>query len=197
MSLHVQAVQSDSTLPESVDVVVIGGGIIGVATAYELARQGHSVALIEKGRIAAEQSSRNWGWCRQQHRDPRELPLIKYSLQRWGELSAEIGTDVSFRRTGLTYVTTSATDLAAWENWNDVAKEYGIDSRMLGSAEASSLSSGATGQWIGGQPAHRMAGQSRPSLFQCWPTQRAGWVSRFIKLVPPVGWKPRQERCRR
>ncbi|MEM9359426.1 MAG: FAD-binding oxidoreductase, partial [Pseudomonadota bacterium] len=48
----------------AVDVVVIGGGIAGVSTAYFLAQQGISVMVCEKGRIAGEQSSRNWGWIR-------------------------------------------------------------------------------------------------------------------------------------
>ena len=56
--------QSTAELPESADIVVIGGGIIGACAAYFLARDGLKVALLEKGRIGAEQSSRNWGWCR-------------------------------------------------------------------------------------------------------------------------------------
>ena len=65
MSAPVQAVQNSTEFPEAVDVVVIGAGIVGVSTAYELARRGISVALLEKGFVGAEQSSRNWGWCRQ------------------------------------------------------------------------------------------------------------------------------------
>ena len=57
--------------PTSADVVVIGGGIVGCATAYYLSRNGISVALCEKGRVAGEQSSRNWGWVRQQGRDSK------------------------------------------------------------------------------------------------------------------------------
>ena len=53
---------SETPLPEKVDVVVIGAGIIGASTAYYLAKRGISVALCEKGRIAGEQSSRNWGF---------------------------------------------------------------------------------------------------------------------------------------
>ncbi|TIU17419.1 MAG: FAD-binding oxidoreductase, partial [Mesorhizobium sp.] len=59
-------IDSSPSLPREADVVVIGGGVVGVFTAYYLARRGVSVALLEKGRVAAEQSSRNWGWCRQQ-----------------------------------------------------------------------------------------------------------------------------------
>ena len=56
---------SDS-LPDAVDVAVIGAGVIGTSTAWFLAKRGAKVALLEKGRVAGEQSSRNWGWVRQQ-----------------------------------------------------------------------------------------------------------------------------------
>src|SRR5690242_17791066 len=59
--------QTSSQLPSHADVVVIGAGIIGVFAAYYMARRGLSVAVVEKGHVGAEQSSRNWGWCRQQN----------------------------------------------------------------------------------------------------------------------------------
>ena len=74
MAPPVDRVLSDTVIPPATRVVVIGGGIIGVCTAFFLARKGIPVVLCEKGRIAAEQSSRNWGWCRKMGRDPRELP---------------------------------------------------------------------------------------------------------------------------
>ena len=70
-------------IPSSADVVIVGGGIVGVSTAYFLARKGVSVALFEKGHIAGEQSGRNWGWVRQQGRSPVELPLMIQSLGVW------------------------------------------------------------------------------------------------------------------
>ena len=60
MSPTIHHISSDETLPKSADVVVIGGGIVGVSAAYFLARRGLSVALIEKGYVGCEQSSRNW-----------------------------------------------------------------------------------------------------------------------------------------
>src|SRR5215813_13209812 len=69
MSPPVNTVKSDERLPATVDVVVVGGGIIGCLSAYYLGLKRLSVAVIEKGYIACEQSSRNWGWCRQTGRD--------------------------------------------------------------------------------------------------------------------------------
>ncbi|MGY3274762.1 glycine/D-amino acid oxidase-like deaminating enzyme [Bradyrhizobium sp. S3.7.6] len=66
MSPPLTRINSDERLPAQVDVVVIGGGVIGVSAAYHLAKKGLSVALVEKGHVGGEQSSRNWGWCRQQ-----------------------------------------------------------------------------------------------------------------------------------
>ncbi|MEO7188909.1 MAG: FAD-binding oxidoreductase, partial [Sphingomicrobium sp.] len=69
----------------------MGGGIIGSFTAYYLAKRGLKVALVEKGVVGGEQSSRNWGWCRQQNRDARELPMATRSLDLWDRFSAETG----------------------------------------------------------------------------------------------------------
>ena len=61
MGPYVDSVTSDEVLPASSAVVVIGGGIIGVSAAFALASQGIPVVLCEKGYVACEQSSRNWG----------------------------------------------------------------------------------------------------------------------------------------
>ncbi len=118
-------------LPDAVDVAIIGGGIVGCSTAYYLARNGISVALFEKGRIAGEQSGRNWGWVRQQGRSPVELPLMMQSLQLWKELHAQLGEDVGFRQGGSLYLAEDRKQLAALEEWLVVAREHGLDTRML------------------------------------------------------------------
>ena len=150
MSPPVARIRSDETLPAAADVVVIGGGIAGSAAAYELAKKGHSVALLEKGNIAGEQSSRNWGWCRQQNRDLRELPLVQRSIEMWNGLNQELGAETGFRRTGLLYVTTKKADLDQWANWAERARDYQMHSRMLTAAEAKAMTPGSTETWIGG-----------------------------------------------
>ena len=96
-----QPFAAPESIPGQADVVIIGGGIIGVSTAWFLARQGVNVVLCEKGHIAGEQSSRNWGWVRQQLRDTREMPMIVESLRIWRTLAEETGEDVGFREQGV------------------------------------------------------------------------------------------------
>ncbi|TJW67367.1 MAG: FAD-binding oxidoreductase, partial [Mesorhizobium sp.] len=150
MRAPLQQIETSGKLPQAADVVVIGGGIVGVFAAYYLARRGMKVALVEKGRIGAEQSSRNWGWCRQQNRDARELPMATRSLDLWGSFAAATGEDTGFRRCGLLYLSNDEAELAGWARWRDFARTAGVTTHMLDSAEASERG-GATGRtWKGG-----------------------------------------------
>ena len=125
---------SDS-LPGAVDVVVIGGGIAGVASALYMRAEGLSVALIEKGRIGCEQSSRNWGWVRQHGRDEDELPVMKEANRLWGELDGRMKGAAGFKRCGILYLASSEKALAAREVWLDVAKRHQVKTRVLSARE--------------------------------------------------------------
>lgn len=150
MSPPVRPVESNHDWPSQTDVVVLGGGMAGVAAAYELARRGTAVVLVEKGVIAGEQSSRNWGWCRQQNRDARELPLASLAMRIWDTLNAELGEETGFRRCGLVYATTAQSDLDTWEKWGTSARTSGVDTRMLTSAQTAALLPGNCRTWLGG-----------------------------------------------
>ena len=143
-------IETHGDFPEQADCVVIGGGIVGVSAAYWLARAGQRVVLLEKGRIGAEQSSRNWGWCRQQNRDARELPLSTRSLRLWEEMSADIGADLGFRRCGLLYLSNDATELDGWARWGQFARGEGVDTRMLSAREATERGLATGKAWRGG-----------------------------------------------
>ncbi|MEC8888518.1 MAG: FAD-binding oxidoreductase [Pseudomonadota bacterium] len=146
----VDPVPSDQQLPKSTEVAIIGGGIIGVSAALTLAERGIPVALFEKGHIAGEQSSRNWGWCRQQGRDPRELPLIIESLALWRKIHQRTRCDVGFRQCGILYLANTAKDVADREAWLQHGLAYGVESRMVSSKEISELLPGSNEQWAGG-----------------------------------------------
>jgi glycine/D-amino acid oxidase-like deaminating enzyme len=136
MAPRVDPVASDEALPARADVVVIGGGVIGASAALFLAQKGVSVALCEKGHIAGEQSSRNWGWCRKMVRDPRELPLIIESLRLWERMNATVEGETGFRTCGIMYLSESEDELARLEGWLEHARQYQLDTHVITGAEA-------------------------------------------------------------
>ena len=119
--------------PDAADVVVVGGGVIGVCTALFLARKGRRVVLCEKGRIAGEQSSRNWGWIRQQGRDPDELPIMVEANALWRELASQTNVDIGLVQSGVTYLAHSAAEMEEYAAWMPYAVEQGVDSVLLDS----------------------------------------------------------------
>ncbi len=138
------------SIPASADVVIIGGGIVGVSTAWFLAKQGVNVVLCEKGHIAGEQSGRNWGWLRQQCRDAREMPMVVESMKIWRGLADEIGEDVGYHETGCLYAATDDDELDDYVAWLPTAKAFGLDTRILTGEEVAKLARGASVTWKGG-----------------------------------------------
>ena len=137
-----------SALPGAVDVAIVGGGIVGCSAAYFLARAGVRVALFEKGRIAGEQSGRNWGWVRQQGRSPVELPMMMRSLRLWIDLREELG-DVGFVQGGSLYLAGDDRQLAELEQWLETARQHGLDTRLLGARELAAVLRTDTPRWRG------------------------------------------------
>ena len=169
-------IESSPSLPREADVVVIGGGVVGVFTAYYLARRGVSVALLEKGRVAAEQSSRNWGWCRQQNRDARELPMATKSLDLWEKVAQETGEDTGFRRCGLLYLSQDENELAGWAKWRDFARTVGVTTHMLSAEEATERGTPTGRKWKGGvfSPTDGTADPSK-AVPGCRAWDHGGW----------------------
>ena len=167
-------------LPPACDVVIIGGGVIGVMTAWFLAERGIKVVICEKGRIAGEQSSRNWGWIRQQGRDPAELPIMVESLRIWKTLAQEMGEGLGFRQTGVMYLANTARDMAGFEAWLPHARAHGVDTRLMTRAEVATTLRGAAAPWPG---ALFTASDARAEPWVAVPLLATGAVARGVTIV--------------
>ena len=100
----IQSVDTSADYPNETTVVVIGGGIVGLVAALNLAERNIPVVVLEKGRIAAEQSSRNLGWIRKTLRSAKDMPLAKHAEQFWTEVPQRTGMSVGYRQAGIMYV---------------------------------------------------------------------------------------------
>ena len=131
------------------DVVIIGAGVAGIMTAWQLARKGVSVIVCEKGRVAGEQSSRNWGYIRKQGRDPREIPAIIESLRIWEHIEEDLGEDIGWHQGGSIYLAETDADLAYYEDWLGHARPFQLDSRILSPDEVDAQIGGEGRRWKG------------------------------------------------
>jgi glycine/D-amino acid oxidase-like deaminating enzyme len=137
-------------LPGQVDVVVIGGGIIGISTAWYLLQHGLSVLVCDKGRVAGEQSSRNWGWVRVTVRDPDEVPVAMDSRRCWDEISKSLDEDIGFRQQGVLLLADNDAEMAEYEEWMKVAADHGVDTRLLSHSDIAKHIDLPGARWRGG-----------------------------------------------
>jgi glycine/D-amino acid oxidase-like deaminating enzyme len=135
-------------LPQRCDAVVVGGGVPGLSSAYELARRGLSVVLVESGHVGGRQSGRNLGFVRQQGRAPAELPMMMAANQRWQGLSHELGADVEWRMGGNLRLTNDPELASRYERWVADAASLGLDSRVVSNAEVESILPGVNEKWL-------------------------------------------------
>src|SRR4029453_16757185 len=113
------------------DVVVVGAGIVGCATAYFLARRGARVVVIERGPVPGEQSRKNWGFVRQQGRDPLELALVVEANRLWQGLEGELNADIEWVQGGNLALAADESRMARFETWLPLAREFGLPTRLL------------------------------------------------------------------
>jgi sarcosine oxidase subunit beta len=121
------------------DFIVIGGGIAGSSIAYRLAEKGHSVIVLEKGRVGEEASGRNAGGVRQTGRDPEELPLAMEAIKLWADMKDELDCDVGYRRGGNLYYAHKEEKLEAMRKIVQRENKLGMDTEMLSPEETRRL----------------------------------------------------------
>ncbi|MFQ5873943.1 MAG: NAD(P)/FAD-dependent oxidoreductase [Dehalococcoidia bacterium] len=137
-------------MEKQAEVVVIGGGIAGCATAYYLAKRNSKVILVEKGEVGDEQSGRAWGFVRQQGRSPSEIPSMVACNEMWRTLSEELNADIEWVQGGNLALSYDEKRMEELRKWTKVGKEFGLDTRLLSREEVKELIPGMEGSWVGG-----------------------------------------------
>lgn len=137
-------------LPEAVDVAIIGAGVIGISTAWFLRERGLSVLVCDKGVVAGEQSSRNWGWVRVTWRDPAEVPIAIDSLKCWEHITSQLDEDVGFQRAGILGLASSEAEMAEMTEWREFAKSHGLEMEQFGADKVQDYIRVPSANWLGG-----------------------------------------------
>ncbi len=130
-------------------MVIIGGGIIGVMTGWQLVQKGVRAVVVEKGRVAGEQTSRNWGWIRQQGRHASEIPIMAEANRLWRAMAKQTNEDIGLRQAGVTYLAKDAAEMARYETWMNSAAAHDIDTRLLSGAEVAQALPGLSRSYPG------------------------------------------------
>ncbi len=149
MTKTIERFTTQGTLPKSTQVVIIGGGIVGVSAALTLAERNIPVVLIEKGHVAGEQSSRNLGWIRKTSRVAEDVPLSLAADKLWQQMPERIGRRVGYQQAGIMFVARSEAQMQAHESWLESVKALELDSQLLSTREVSALVPGGKTDWAG------------------------------------------------
>ncbi|MDR1788663.1 MAG: FAD-binding oxidoreductase [Treponema sp.] len=125
-------------MPDTQDVLIVGGGIIGASCAYHLARRGLSVTVLEKNDTLGDGgSSRNGGGVRQSGRDRREMPLAMYAVEHlWPSLSDELGVDVEYCQKGNLRLGKTEAHRRILEALTEAGARQGLGVSMISGEEA-------------------------------------------------------------
>jgi sarcosine oxidase, subunit beta len=124
--------ESTGPVPGQAEIVIVGGGVIGLAIAYYLARRGlEDVVVVERGYLAEGASGRNGGGVRQQWSTEINIRLMQESVELCRRFAVDIGVNVWFRQGGYLFLARSAKELSRLERNIAVQNKCGVATRML------------------------------------------------------------------
>ena len=127
-------------LPSRAEVVIVGGGIMGLSLAYQLARRGITdVVVLERGYLNAGASGRNGGGVRAQWSTPTMIRLARRSIELCRHLAVELGINVWMRQGGYLFLAPGPAHAARLEKNLRLHEENGLRTRLIGPGEACEL----------------------------------------------------------
>ena len=141
----------DAPQTTETDIAVIGGGIVGLATAYFLASMGRTVAVLERRTFGWEASGRSAAGVRQQGRDPREIPLSMLAVRLWATLDRELQGETGYRRDGNVFVALSREGMAQLEEKAEREQALGLEVELLTAKQLRSRVPAVSERCVGGK----------------------------------------------
>ncbi len=135
---------------DSADVVVIGGGVSGLSSAWFLARAGKDVVVVEKGTVGGEASGRNGGMISERVDEPPLIPLGVESVRLWETLDDELGYPTEFTQQGRLQVAVSEEEMGDLFPELDQALRHGVNVDLLDPSEIRDMIPGISEKILGG-----------------------------------------------
>ena len=135
---------------DSADIVVIGGGVSGLSSAYFLARAGKDVVVVEKGTVGGEASGRNGGMISERIDEPALIPMGVESVRLWETLHDELGYPTEFIQQGRLQVAVSEEEMGELFSERDQALRHGVSVDLLDPWEIRDLIPGLSERTLGG-----------------------------------------------
>ncbi|WP_276299956.1 NAD(P)/FAD-dependent oxidoreductase [Halorussus lipolyticus] len=117
-------------------VAIVGGGIVGLASAYYLAERGATVTVYEKGSIGSGSTERSVGGIRAQFSTPVNVELSLASMEIWEDFEETFGVDIAYRRPGYLFAARDEATAEAFEAQVAMQNELGVPSELLAPDEA-------------------------------------------------------------
>ncbi|MFB6221767.1 MAG: NAD(P)/FAD-dependent oxidoreductase [Halolamina sp.] len=145
-------------------VVVVGGGIVGLSSAYALAERGADVVVCEKGSLGDGSTSRALGGIRTQFSTPVNVDLSLASLPVWESFEEQFGVDIELRQTGYLFLARTAETADQLEDQVTMQRDRGADTRLLTPAEAAEVCEGVRPEVVTGATYNPRDGFADPYL---------------------------------
>jgi sarcosine oxidase subunit beta len=131
---------SRDRVPESAELLVIGGGIMGLSTAYNAARLGQKgIVVLDRSYLCAGASGRNGGGVRMQWSSPDNVRLMQESIDICKHFAAEMGVNVWFRQGGYLFLVKNPALVATLEHNVKVQNSCGVDTRIVTPKQAKEI----------------------------------------------------------
>ena len=128
------------TIPSHVEIVIVGGGIVGCSTAYHLAKMGKTdVLLLEQGKLTCGTTWHAAGLVGQMRPNRNMTAMSKYGIELYASLEAETGLATGWKQCGSVNVASTPERMQVLRKQAALANSFGVECQLLTPGEAAAL----------------------------------------------------------